>query len=186
MFASLTLHAPLLVSKSKISGLIDLKTSRSIKFVAMVWQDEPWMNSPSASASFHFAYDVKSASRKFSKWRYNVSHAHSCACHQVMLGHIGMVGLSPYISLVFPEILMAWGQYLKYFQRFKRKISVSAMYWNSGIKCLNVKANLWLLQPIHFNNGTLCSKCLLVHSHQNWRLCCPHRQNKLVEDLFCF
>ena len=171
MFASVTLHAPLLVWKNKISSFIDLKTSRSIKFVAMVWQDEPWMNSPSASASFRFAYDVERASRKSSKWRWNVSHAHSCACHQVTLGHIGTVGLSPYISLIFPKIFMARGQYLKYFQRFNRKIYISATHWNGGIKCLKVKTNSWLLHPIHFDNGTLCSKCLLGHSsHQNWCL----------------
>ena len=64
------------------------------------------MNSPSASASFCFAYDVESASRKFSKWRWNVSHAHPCACHLVILAHIGTVGLSLYISLVFPKIFM--------------------------------------------------------------------------------
>ena len=143
----------------------------------MFWQDEPWMNSPSASGSFRFAYDVESTSRKFSKWRCNVSHACSCVCHRVTLGHIRAVGLSPYISLVFPEIFMARGRYLKYFQRFKRKISISATHWNDGIKCLKIKANLWLLHPIHFNNWSLCSKCLLVHfSHQNWRLWCPYRQ----------
>ena len=160
MFASLTLHAPLLVWKNKISGFIDLKTSRSIKFFAMVWQDESWMNSPSASASFRFAYDVESTSRKFSKWRWNLSHARLCAYHWVTLGHIGTVGLSSYISLVFPKIFMARGRYLKYFQRFKRKISISATHWNDRIRCLKVKANIWLLHPIHFNNGTLCSKCL--------------------------
>ena len=173
--------------KSKISDFIDLKTSRNIKFVAMFWQYEPWMKSPSASASFCFAYDVESASRKFSKWRWNVSHARLCACHRVTLGHIGTVGLSPYISLVFPKIFMARGRYLKYFQRFKRKISISATHWNDGIKCLKVKANLWLLHPIHCNNGILCSKCLIVYfAPQNWRLWCPYRQNELVEDLFRF
>ena len=65
------------------------------------------MNSPGASASVRFACDVKSGSRKFSKWRWNVSHARSCACHQITLGHIGTVGLSPYISLVFPKIFIA-------------------------------------------------------------------------------
>ena len=42
-------------------------------------------------------------------------------CHQLTLGHIGTVGLSPYISLVLPKIFKASGLYLKYFQRFKRK-----------------------------------------------------------------
>ena len=187
MFASLILHAPSLVWKNKISGFIDLKTSRSIKFLAMVCQDERWMNSPSALASFRIAYDVESASRKFSKWRCNVSHARSCACHRVTLGHIGTVGLSSYILLVFPNIFMARGRYRKYSQRFKRKRLISATHWNDGIKCLKIKANLWLLHPIHFNNWSLCSKCLLVHfSHQNWRLWCPYRQNEVVEDLFRF
>ena len=154
----------------------------------MVWQNEPWMNSPSASASFRFAYDVKSASRKFSKWRRNISHACSCACHQVTLGHIGTVWLSPCISLVFPKIFIARGQYLEYFQRFKRKISISTMHWNDSIKCLKSKVNFWLSQPIQFNNGTLCSKCLFIvyFSHQNWCLWCPYRLNEVVEDLFCF
>ena len=127
----------------------------------MVWQYEPWMSSLSASAFFRFAYDVEDASRKFSKWRWNVSHACSCACHRVTLEHIGTLGLPPYISLVFPKIFMARGRCLKYFQRFKRKISISASQWNDGIKCLKVKANLWLLHPIYFNNGTLFSKCCL-------------------------
>ena len=119
----------------------------------MVWQDELLMNSPSASAS-------ESASRKVSKWRWNVSHVCLCACYWVVLGYIETVGPSPYISLVFPQIFMARGRYLKYFQRFKRKILVSTTHWNAGIKCLKVKPNLWLLHPIHFSNGTLCSKCL--------------------------
>ena len=104
---------PLLVWKNKISGFIDLKTSRSIKLVAMVWQNQPWMNSPSASDSFRFAYDVESASRSFSKWRWNVSHARLCACYRATLGHIGTVVLSPNISLIFPKIFMARGRYLK-------------------------------------------------------------------------
>ena len=163
-----TLHAPLLVWKNKISGFLDLKTSRSIKFVAMVWQDEPWMNSPSAAASFRFIHDVEYASRKISKWRWDVSHARPCNYHRVTLEHIGTVGLSTYISLVFPKIFIARERYLKYFLRFKRKTSISATHWNDGINCLKVKANLWLLHPIHFNNGTLFCKCLLVHfSHQN-------------------
>ena len=54
----------------------------------------------------------------------------------------GTVGLSPYISLVFPKILMASRRYLKYFQRFKRKISISATHQNYGIKCLKFKGNL--------------------------------------------
>ena len=56
---------------------------------------------------------------------------------------------------------MARGWFLKYFQRFKRKMSISHMHWNIDIKCWKVKTNLWLLHSIYFDNGTLCSKCLL-------------------------
>ena len=171
MFASLTLYSPLLVWKNKIwfNRFENIKKRQ----ICCNGLTRSALNE-GASASFRFAYDVESARGKFSKWRWNVSHARSCTCHRVLLGHIGTVGLSRYISLVFPKIFMARGRYLKYFQRFKRKIPISATHWNDGIKCLKVKANLWLLHPIHFNNGTLCSKCLLVYfALQNWRLWCP-------------
>ena len=58
--------------------------------------------------------------------RWNLSHARSCVCHRVTLGHFGMIGLSTSISLVFSKIFMARGRYTKYFLRFKRKISISA------------------------------------------------------------
>ena len=45
-------------------------------------------------------------------------------------------------SLVFPEIFITRGRYLKYLQRFKRKILISAMHQNDGIKCLKFNANL--------------------------------------------
>ena len=70
--------------------------------------------------------------------------------HQVTLRHIWAIGLSPHISLVFPKIFIARGQYLKYFQRFKRKISSSTTHWNDSIK----------LMFVTFCNGTLCSHCL--------------------------
>ena len=86
----------------------------------------------------------------------------TCMLMCLLLSSAGVYWDSRAITIHFTGISsnMARGWYLKYFQRFKRKILVSTTHWNAGIKCLKVKANLWLLHPIHFSNGTLCSKCL--------------------------
>ena len=104
------------------------------------------------------------------------------------LFELPLLGLSPYISLVFPKIFIARGWYLipytpylisrdsKEKCQFPLRIEMTVL-----AKCLKVKAKLWLLHPIHALN------VVLVHfSHQNWRLWFSYRQNELAEDLFCF
>ena len=76
---------------------------------------------------------------------------------------------------------------MKYFQRFKRKMSISLR-----IEILILNAEKLKLTYDCYILSILIMGCyalnvfLVYFSHQNLGVWCPYRQNELDEDLFCF